>query len=105
MSTMTHGLPSIDLGDLQQKLSGGLTSDSSSGSSSGFWDTLKTALNQVQQVQSEADQKVTDLVTGKGEDIHSAMVAVEKADLSFELVMQVRNKIVQAYQQVSQIQF
>ena len=59
----------------------------------------------MQQVQNEADQKVTDLVTGKGEDIHSAMAAVEKADLSFQLVMQVRNKIVQAYQQVSQIQF
>ena len=66
---------------------------------------MKDSFDQVQQAQSDADQKVSDLVTGKGEDIHSAMTAVEKADLSFELVMQVRNKIVQAYQQVSQIQF
>jgi flagellar hook-basal body complex protein FliE len=102
MSNTIQGLPSIDPGDFQ-KLAG--TSTSSSDSSSGFWDALKTTLNQVQQVQGEADQKVTDLVTGKGEDIHSAMAAVEKADLSFQLVMQVRNKIVQAYQQVSQIQF
>ena len=102
MTNTIQGLPSFDPGDFQQKMPGASTS---SDSSSGFWDALKTTLNQVQQVQSEADQKVTDLVTGKGEDIHSAMAAVEKADLSFQLVMQVRNKIVQAYQQVSQIQF
>jgi flagellar hook-basal body complex protein FliE len=101
MSNTIQGLPSIDPGDFQ-KIAGTSTS---SDSSSGFWDALKTTLNQVQEVQNEADQKVTDLVTGKGEDIHSAMAAVEKADLSFQLVMQVRNKIVQAYQQVSQIQF
>jgi len=102
MTNTIQGLPSFDPGDFQQKISGTATS---SDSSSGFWDTLKHTLNEVQQVQNEADQKVTDLVTGKGEDIHSAMAAVEKADLSFQLVMQVRNKIVQAYQQVSQIQF
>ena len=103
MSNAIQGLPSIDPSNFQQKMPG--AASTSSDSSSGFWDTLKTTLNQVQQVQSDADQKVTDLVTGKGEDIHSAMAAVEKADLSFQLVMQVRNKIVQAYQQVSQIQF
>lgn len=102
MSNSIQGLPPIDFGDFQQKVSGAA---GSSDSSSGFWDSLKTTLGQVQQVQNDADQKVTDLVTGKGEDIHSAMAAVEKADLSFQLVMQVRNKIVQAYQQVSQIQF
>jgi flagellar hook-basal body complex protein FliE len=102
MSNSIQGLPSIDPSDFQQKMPG---APASSDSSEGFWDTLKATLNQVQHVQNEADQKVTDLVTGKGEDIHSAMAAVEKADLSFQLVMQVRNKIVQAYQQVSQIQF
>jgi flagellar hook-basal body complex protein FliE len=72
---------------------------------SNFWDTLKDSLEHVQDLQNEADQSVTNLVTGQGEDIHAAMSAVEKADLSFQLVMQVRNKIVQAYQQVSQMQF
>jgi len=37
--------------------------------------------------------------------LHSALIAVEKADLSFQLMMQVRNKIVQAYQQISSMQF
>jgi flagellar hook-basal body complex protein FliE len=101
MSSTIQGLPPIDPTSLGRSAA----SKTDSSSSSGFWDTLKDSFDQVQQAQSDADQKVSDLVTGKGEDIHSAMTAVEKADLSFELVMQVRNKIVQAYQQVSQIQF
>jgi flagellar hook-basal body complex protein FliE len=100
MSSTIQGMPPLDPGRFEPA---GPSTDSSA--SSGFWDTLKDTFEQVQQAQSDADQKISDLVTGKGGDIHSAMTAVEKADLSFEMVMQVRNKIVQAYQQVSQIQF
>ena len=100
MTNSIQGLPGIDPNNFKIPSASG-----SQDQSTGFWDTFKSAIDQVQQVQSEADQKVTDLVTGKGEDIHSAMTAIEKADLSFQLVMQVRNKILQAYQQVSQIQF
>jgi len=52
-----------------------------------------------------AATQVAQLLNGKGADVHSAMIAVEKADLSFQLMMQVRNKIVQAYQQISNMQF
>jgi flagellar hook-basal body complex protein FliE len=70
-----------------------------------FLETLETAMDQVQQLQSQADAKVESLLKGNGTDIHSAMIAVEKADLSFQLMMQVRNKIVQAYQEISRLQF
>ena len=46
-----------------------------------------------------------ELLNGNGADLHRAMIAVEKADLSFQLMMQVRNKIVAAYQEVSRLQF
>ena len=72
---------------------------------SAFLDTLKGAMNQVQQVQGDASQQVSDLITGKGGDIHGAMIAVEKADLSFQMMMQVRNKIVSAYQEISRMPF
>jgi flagellar hook-basal body complex protein FliE len=48
---------------------------------------------------------VAKVLQGNGQDLHSAMIAVEKADLSFQLMMQARNKIVQAYQTISQMQF
>ena len=73
--------------------------------SSEFMDTLRSAMDQVGQLQSEADGKVNQLLSGNGQDVHSAMIAVEKASLAFEMMVQVRNKIVQAYQQVSSMQF
>lgn len=70
-----------------------------------FIDSLKQTLQQAQEVQSQADQKVSALASGKGGDIQATMVAVEKANLSFELAMEVRNKIVQAYNDVYNMQF
>src|ERR1700743_3477638 len=70
-----------------------------------FMNTLRTAMDQVGQLQSEADGKVAQLMTGNGQDVHSAMIAVEKAGLAFQMMLQVRNKIVQAYQQVSGMPF
>ena len=73
--------------------------------SSDFSQTLDGVLGQVNSLQSDATTKVGELLQGNGQDLHSAMIAVEKANLSFQLMMQVRNKIVQAYQTVSQMQF
>jgi flagellar hook-basal body complex protein FliE len=72
---------------------------------SDFFSQLQTAFNQVEQLQTEADQQIAGLLNGQGEDIHKAMIAVEKANLSFQLMMQVRNKIVQAYEEVSKAAF
>jgi flagellar hook-basal body complex protein FliE len=71
----------------------------------GFSETLRGAMDQVQQLQGVADNKVAGLLDGSGMDVHSAMIAVEQADLSFQLMMQVRNKIVAAYQEISRMQF
>jgi flagellar hook-basal body complex protein FliE len=102
MTNSIQGFPAIDPGSIDRQLQ---NPGASTETPSNFWDTLRDSLDHVQQLQDDADQSVTNLVTGQGEDIHAAMSAVEKADLSFQLVMQVRNKIVQAYQQVSQMQF
>lgn len=71
----------------------------------GFVETLRGAMDDAEQLQNTADTKVANLLTGNGVDVHSAMIAVEKADLSFQLMLQVRNKIVAAYQEISQMQF
>ena len=66
-----------------------------------FSSQLQTAFNHIEQLHADADQQITGLLSGQGEDIHKVMIAVEKANLSFQLMMQVRNKIVQAYRDVS----
>jgi flagellar hook-basal body complex protein FliE len=70
-----------------------------------FMETLQQTMDEVQGAQGDAQNKVSELLNGAGTDLHRAMIAVEKADLSFQLMMQVRNKIVQAYQEVSRLQF
>lgn len=72
---------------------------------SGFLETLRGAMDQAEGLQGSAQTKVAALLEGSGMDVHSAMIAVEKADLSFQLMMQVRNKIVAAYQEISRMQF
>jgi flagellar hook-basal body complex protein FliE len=80
-------------------ISGGNESDGS------FKDTLKTAINQVEDIHSSAEQQMTELLKGDRSDVQNVMIAVEKADVAFQLMMQVRNKIVNAYQEISRMQF
>lgn len=83
------------------------TTPSSSGSGVGgsFSDTLKSAIGSVDQLNQTSDSQVTELLHGDRQDIHNVMIAVEKADVSFQLMMQVRNKILNAYQEVAKLQF
>lgn len=74
-------------------------------SAGGFLGNLKDAIQQVQQMQTSAHGQVEGVLNGSGGDLNNAMIAVEKADLAFQFMMQVRNKIVQAYQDVSQMSF
>ena len=59
----------------------------------------------MEDLQSNSEQQVSALLQGERGDVHNVMIAIEKADVAFQLMMQVRNKIVNAYQQVSQMQF
>jgi flagellar hook-basal body complex protein FliE len=68
---------------------------------SDFASQLEAAFNHIERLHTDADQQITRLLNGQGEDIHRVMIAVEKANLSFQLMMQVRNKIIQAYRDVS----
>ncbi|HEX9442706.1 MAG TPA: flagellar hook-basal body complex protein FliE [Candidatus Binatia bacterium] len=65
---------------------------------------LKDALGEVNQLQQKADSAIQQLVAeGKG-DLQDTMVALEKADISFRFMMQVRNKVLEAYQEIIRMQ-
>lgn len=70
-----------------------------------FADLITDAVRQVNQLEQQAQAAVTGLMTGSGVDVHQAMIATQKADMAFELVLAVRNKAVQAYQSVMGMQF
>jgi len=77
----------------------------SSSAGPGFRQVLDSAIDDIQNLEGQAEAKVEGVLQGNGADVHSAMIAVEKADLSFQLMMQVRNKIVSAYEEISRMQF
>jgi flagellar hook-basal body complex protein FliE len=70
-----------------------------------FGDMLKSAVHSVDEVNDNAAAQVSNLLQGGNSDVNSVMIAVEKADVSFQLMMQVRNKIVSAYQDIEKMQF
>lgn len=69
-----------------------------------FSDTLKAAVGQVNELQKEADVQMQNLATGKTDNIQEVMMAAEKADLALKLMVQVRNKVIEAYQEVMKMQ-
>ena len=71
----------------------------------GFGAVLSTALEKVNELDTGADQQVGNLLKGGNADMSTVMIAVEKADVAFQLMMQVRNKIVSAYQDIEKLQF
>ena len=70
-----------------------------------FSNLMKDAVGEVDSLQAQAQSAITGLMTGGGVDVHTAMIATEKASMAFELALAVRNKAVQAYQQVMSMQF
>jgi flagellar hook-basal body complex protein FliE len=69
-----------------------------------FADTLKTAISSVDQMQKSADVAMQKLATGKTDNIPEVMIAAEKADIALKLMVQVRNKIIDAYHEVMKMQ-
>ena len=65
-----------------------------------FKDTLLNSIAEVQKLQTQADQAIRELVAGEIADVSQALIAVEKADIAFSTMMQIRNKIIEAYQEV-----
>jgi len=66
----------------------------------GFADQLKSAINNVSETQANADRAVEQLHSGQGGSLHEVMIALEKADISMRLFVQLRNKAVDAYQEI-----
>ena len=73
-------------------------------SKGGFADTLKSYVNMVDQQQSGAGLAIQNLVSGKSQDILPVVTAVADADMSFKLLIGVRNKVIEAYKQTMNMQ-
>ncbi len=108
MSLNSVEFPKISPRDLGQDL--GVGADPSPASTagapqdSGFAKLLDESINKVNQDQLEANSAVKDLVAGRNKNVHETLLALEKADLSLKLMMQVRNKALDAYKEIIRMQ-
>ena len=65
-----------------------------------FGDILKASIDEVNRLQGKANHAIEELTAGETKNIHETMIALEKAEISFKLMIEVRNKILDAYQEV-----
>ncbi len=103
--TISNANKFLQTGNLDNK---SVKIDSPSGSKEtagpSFADTLKEAVNNVNELHLDADRKAQELATGKTDDIAGVMIATEKADIALRAMVQVRNKIIDAYQEIMKMQ-
>lgn len=78
--------------------------EASQGEGKGFGQFLVESLNRVDALQKDADAAAAQIAQGEGLGIQEAMIAIEKTDVAFKLMMEVRQKILDAYQEVMRMQ-
>lgn len=68
-----------------------------------FRDVLMNNIEQVNKLQQDADSAIEDLAAGRRDDLANVMIAKQKADMAFKMLLQVRNKLMDAYQEIKDI--
>lgn len=69
-----------------------------------FAQELKNALGNVNQMQVEGEKAMSDIATGSVKDLHQAAIAIDKAEISMKLMLEVRNKALNAYKEITRTQ-
>lgn len=69
-----------------------------------FQSVLSSAINSIESLQNNAASSVQQFLTGQNEELHTTVLATQKAESAFELGLQVRNKVVDAYQEIMKMQ-
>lgn len=81
----------------------GGTQNVSKGNGPSFFDTLNNSIKEINDMQVNANQQVEKLASGEIKDVHQVMIAAQEASLAFSTMMQIRSKIVSAYQEISKM--
>ena len=93
---MTKGIDALSPISLQNELAKTQKADSGSD----FFNILKESLGEVNDMQIKGDQALSDIATGQVKDLHSAAIAIDKAEISMKVMLEVRNKALNAYKEI-----
>ncbi|WP_457745908.1 flagellar hook-basal body complex protein FliE [Sulfurimonas sp.] len=75
-----------------------------SAGSANFADSLKSAIDDVNEIQQDSEKAIADLATGQVKDLHQAALAIGKAETSMKLMLEIRNKALNAYKEIGRTQ-
>ncbi len=98
MSNIT-GISGTSTADLLKQKSNSTTSNGAA-----FADSLKSALNEVNTIQESSEKAIGDMATGQVKDLHQAALAIGKAETSMKLMLEIRNKALNAYKELGRTQ-
>ena len=96
-----NGLTNASTADLLKQKS---KLEGASGGGAAFAEQLKSALNEVNELQEDKTQAVADIATGQVKDLHQAALAIGKAETSMKLMLEIRNKALNAYKELGRTQ-
>jgi flagellar hook-basal body complex protein FliE len=93
-----------EAGALRAMKAEGMKPESAGDSAKGFGQMLTDSLEKVNELQHKADVSIKELAAGRTKNIHETMLAIEQADASLKLMVQVRNKVLEAYKEIIRMQ-
>jgi flagellar hook-basal body complex protein FliE len=103
MSLLIPSLSNL-VGTISSTVAPHLTAPAAAGAPGEFGSMLASAVQQVNQLQTDAGQSIQKFLSGEGEELHNVALATQRAEIAFDLGVQVRNKVVSAYQEIMKMQ-
>jgi flagellar hook-basal body complex protein FliE len=97
-------LASVNLGNLIRSTGTQSTENVAEGEKKDFGDSITDFIKSVNQNSKEAGKLATDVVQGKSQNLHEAMAAMEESGLSFKLMLEIRNKLLESFKEVQRMQ-
>ncbi len=88
------------ISQLNRSLNNQVNNSSTNNTNSDFLSILKDAINDVNNKQIKADNALRDIATGEVKDLHQAAIAIDKAEISMKMMLEVRNKALNAYKEI-----
>ena len=98
-----NNIGSLSTADLLSQKSGSAQTAPATGENS-FANQLKSAINDVNDQQVQGEKAMSDIATGQVKDLHQAALAIDKAEISMKMMLEVRNKALNAYKEITRTQ-
>jgi len=98
-----NNINSLSTADLLKNKNSTSTTTAQNGGAN-FAEQLKGAMNEVNDLQVKGEKAMSDIATGQVKDLHQAAIAIDKAEISMKLMLEVRNKALNAYKEITRTQ-